>query len=76
MVAVNKKTKNRFTVVKYTLKVCERGSDTEFTKESFVIYNPMSRVSIPVSRANYFICDNWKQAEEMFGPQPEEDYEF
>ena len=36
----------------------------------------MSRVSIPVSRANYFICDNWKQAEEMFGPQPEEDYEF
>ena len=55
MVALNKKSKQAFQIINYSLKVIEHGSDTDFGKEKMVIYNPISRSQISVDRKDFEI---------------------
>ena len=59
MVAIDKKTGQKYQVVKYSLKVLEIGSDTEFGESKMSLYNPLRRCSFEVNPDNYYIVDNW-----------------
>lgn len=59
MVAINKKTREKFQVTKYSLRVIEKGSDTDFGKDVMWIYLPLERTQIKVNRSDYRIVDNW-----------------
>lgn len=61
MVAVSKKNSSKqYDAVKYSVRVIERGSDTEFGKETMVLYDPVSRSQFSVNRGDYVIQDSWK----------------
>lgn len=59
MIALYLKNNVAYQVVKYTLKVHERGSDTEFGKEELIVYCPLRRSKFPLE-SDYVIYNSWK----------------
>lgn len=58
MVAINKKTNDKYDVIFYDVNVSEKGSDTYFGKPKLILYSPRSRYSFEANRDEFFIVDS------------------
>ncbi len=60
MIAINKKTNDKFDVIGYSVKVTEVGSDTNMGNPKMILYSPISRYQFEAERSDYFIVDNFE----------------
>ena len=60
MIAIDKKTNDKFDVIGYSVKVTEKGSDTNMGKPKMILYSPRNRHQFEAERDDFFIVDSFE----------------